>query len=42
MRILEFTGDEAAVRALIRRRHTLDPAVVSRAQEILTAVERDG
>jgi histidinol dehydrogenase len=42
MRILEFTGDEAAVRALIRRRHMLDPAIVSRAQEILAAVERDG
>ena len=42
MRILEFNGDEAAVRALIRRRHTLDPAVIGRAQEILTAVERDG
>jgi histidinol dehydrogenase len=42
MRILEFTGDEAAVRALIRRRQSLDPTVVARAQEILNAVERDG
>ncbi len=42
MRILEFTGDEAAIRDLIRRRHSLDPAVITRAQEILAAVERDG
>ena len=42
MRILEFTGDEAAVRALIRRKHMLDPAVITRAQEILDAVERGG
>jgi histidinol dehydrogenase len=42
MHILEYTGDSTAIQAMIRRRHTLDDAVVARAQEILGAVDREG